>query len=569
MTTRYEMIYRQIKDKVDEIKESFEYPNRSISFGHLMLTYIFNISNDEANEAMTDGANDNGIDAIYHEKDESGNIIKTHFFQFKFPQSANNINRATTREEVLKLVEGYNHFTGNDSKFNELPWSELLKERREELRDLNTFKHDIWIVKFSTVEDSSNELAFKSKVDEIKTNTGNDINAVILKAGEITDYHEKRRLSEWPTFRLNYKKSLGIFSDDNSKIYHAYISIKNLYDALEPIQSIVLEGNVRYYDPRSNINEGIRTSLENDYERFHLLNNGITIVCHKVNDNTANDTLVIEKGSVINGAQTIGTIIRYIQSIDHADLDKYKRAFIYVKIIELTDINSLIEDIVFTLNTQNTMRLSYKISNNDIIKGIQEKINNETEYFLEIKKSEFYHMREVNADFNKMFRNIIDIEVFIQCFVAYYDIEGMGHITKTSRGALFTSERIEKIVTRADKDEMLKAYKIYLKIMKIIKQYRSYRKDNSKKQIFKTLNIGENKIDNYRYLNTGNFILLFAIGQYHELKNVRYQEKNIVPIIHKLSNFFGNKENISNETKKKDNFDKIKEEVKQWSFPQI
>ena len=163
-------------------------------------------------------------------------------------------------------------------------------------------------------------------------------------------------------------------------------------------------------------------------------------------------------------------------------------------------------------------------------------------------------------------KNVIDIEIFIQCFVAYYDIKEMGHITKTSRGALFTQERVDMIVTEVDKDKMLQSYNVYLKLMEIIKLYRSYRKDNNKVDIIKILNIDEKNIDNYRFLNTGNFILLFTIGQYHELNNIPYSDENIIPIIKKLAYYFKDKEYLSNETKKKENFDNFKKLVIKWKL---
>lgn len=566
MATKYEMIYRQIKDNIEEIKIIYDYSNDSIAFGHLILRYIFNISNDEAYNSMTDGGNDNGIDAVYFEKDANDNILKSHFFQFKFPSNPSKLNFSTKRDEVLKVLEGYEHFTGNDAKFNQLPWSDLLKDKKNEFNEINSFNHNLWLIKFSTFDDSDNERIFMDKINAIEASTGNSINSKILKAKEITEYHEKNRLNEWPSFDIKYKTSLGVFSDDNSSVFHAYVSVKEIYESLRPIKSTVLEGNVRYYDHRSSINKGIKESLETDFERFHLLNNGITIVCEGANDKNATDTIVITKGSVINGAQTIGTIIDFMDEIGPSKHLEYEKSFVYVKVIKLSEVNSLIEDIVFTLNTQNTMKMSYRISNNQTIKDIQTKINNETDFFLEIKKNEYYHNKDTIKDFNKTLKNVIDIEIFIQCFVAYYDIADMGHITKTSRGALFTQERIEKIVSEIDKDKLLISYDVYIEIMNIIKLYRSYRKDNSKKEILDVLSIDESKIDDYRYLNTGNFILLFAIGQFHEQKDIEFSRTNIIPIINILAEFFRGKEYLSNETKKKENFDIIKELSKDWTL---
>ncbi len=56
MATKYEMIYSQIKANIDELMNIYEYKNKWIAFGHLLLKHRFNISDDEAYESMTDGA---------------------------------------------------------------------------------------------------------------------------------------------------------------------------------------------------------------------------------------------------------------------------------------------------------------------------------------------------------------------------------------------------------------------------------------------------------------------------------------------------------------------------------
>ena len=56
------------------------------------------------------------------------------------------------------------------------------------------------------------------------------------------------------------------------------------------------------------------------------------------------------------------------------------------------------------------MKNSYTIANDIIVKKLQEKINKETEYFLEIKNNEFNYCKNNMRGFNKLSKNKIDIE---------------------------------------------------------------------------------------------------------------------------------------------------------------
>lgn len=65
MPTRFERVYKQIKTELEDIKSTYDYSTLSMAFAHLMLKDILEINDDDANGAITDGFNDNGIDAIF------------------------------------------------------------------------------------------------------------------------------------------------------------------------------------------------------------------------------------------------------------------------------------------------------------------------------------------------------------------------------------------------------------------------------------------------------------------------------------------------------------------------
>ena len=300
-------------------------------------------------------------------------------------------------------------------------------------------------------------------------------------------------------------------------------------------------------------------------ENFHLLNNGITIVCKGCSDINAKSYFNVKCGSIINGAQTVGTIINTLFSLTEEQRKQYDKSFVFVKIISFSNDNSLINDMVYTLNTQNQMKNSYTIANDIIVKKLQEKINKETEYFLEIKNNEFNYYKNNMRGFNKLSKNKIDIESFIQAYTTFYDIAGMGALSKNNKASLFTNENIQKIINELTFEKALLPYNTYLELMNIIKEYKAFRKNPDKTDILSILDISENEIDDYRYLNTGNYVVLFALGQIFCNKELDPQ-KNMIPVIKALRLLFKKEKNVSNATKIKETFDKVEKYVKKFKI---
>ena len=552
MVTRFERIYKEIKKDIEYIVEEYYPDNVSSAFGHFILKMKFGLSDDEAYECITDGYDDNGIDAIYVENNKTVN-----FFQFKFPKDEKGISNGIREEEVLKLITGFQTFVAPKEEFFKLTWNDLLLEKREEYEKLDIYEYKLWIIRFSN--QPINEKII-NKMDAILNryiqNTGNIVEKCLWKADNCVTLYENNIKSIWPDFKLRYKKTLSPFSDEKSIINSSFVSLLDIYNTFCDIQDKIYEGNVRYLNPNSKINEGIKDTILENYQNFHLLNNGITIVCKMCNDNTAQTYLDIKNGTIINGAQTVGTIINTLKEISKEEREIFSNSFVFVKIISCIEDEQIINDMVYTLNTQNQMRSSYTISNDTIVKKVQEKINRETEFFLEIKNNEFYFEKEKNSEFNKLAKNKIDIETFIQVYVSFYNIENLAYVAKNNKSSLFETNNIQKIINELDFEKSMKAYKIYIKLMDIIKEYRAYRKNNEKDDILKRLNISENEIEEYKFLNTGNIIVIYAIGLAYIQKSVK-PEDNIINIINYIKEYFKNKVNISNATKIKESFDDI------------
>lgn len=561
MATKFERLYNDINDELTDIKDINKYTNISQAFGHFILKMLFGLTDEEALDCCTDGSDDNGIDAIYVESDK-----KVHFFQFKFPSKANNINKGVSDEEVLKLCNGVQSFVSTDEIFNKVSWNDLLKDKRQEFLEADICDLKLWIVRYSNQDlSNSSDAIINNYMDKYYRETGNSIEFEKILAMECMNLYESRAKNIWPDFVLPYSKTLTPFTDEKASISSAYVSLKSIYDTFYSIQDMVFEGNVRFLSPNSKINDGIRETILTSPENFHLLNNGITIVCKGCSDINAKSYFNVKCGSIINGAQTVGTIINTLFSVTEEQRKQYDKSFVFVRIISFSNDNSLINDMVYTLNTQNQMKNSYTIANDIIVKKLQEKINKETEYFLEIKNNEFNYCKNSMRGFNKLSKNKIDIESFIQAYTTFYDIAGMGALSKNNKASLFTNENIQKIINELTFEKALLPYNTYLELMNIIKEYRAFRKNPDKTDILSILDISENEIDDYRYLNTGNYVVLFALGQIFCNKELDPQ-KNMIPVIKALRLLFKKEKNVSNATKIKETFDKVEKYVKKFKI---
>ena len=556
MPTRFESIFSYLEEMSHEFKDKYNYDNLSSAFGHVILKMLFGLSDDEIYDLNTDGFNDNGIDAIYFEDAEEKVV---HFFQFKFPSSVSSMTNGISQSDVQTIFNGFDSFTGNDEKFNLLEWNEILKEKRIEYEKNDVYKFKIWIIKYSssTINEKINNLVSKQKTD-YENITGNSLEVDIMTASKIALLYENNIRDKWCDFKLKYKKSLNPFSDDISKVYSGYVSLLDVYITFNSIKDKVFEGNVRYLNPNSKINDGIKETLSTEERQFfHLLNNGVTIFCKQCNDNTTNDFFDIKNGTIINGAQTVGTIINYLESLTDDKRDTYKDQFLFFRIVQVNDHKEIMDKMVYTLNTQNEMKSSYSISNEVSLKILQKRFNEETKYFLELKNNEFNFFKETHPDTKKMLKDKIDIETLVQVVTAYYDIGRLVNIAKNNKGTLFEKDNIKKIIEKLDFENSKDIYEKYLNLMNIIKAYRSYRKNSENRNILEVLSIKEEEIDAYRFLNTGNFLILFGLGVYEKRNGVASSEI-LIKLIKLSKEIFESEENFSVATRSRTKFEKLK-----------
>lgn len=161
--------------------------------------------------------------------------------------------------------------------------------------------------------------------------------------------------------------------EENTEGWKAYVfsvSGKWLYDLFKTYGDDLFSANYRGFlgiGKRKKINNSIRQTVETDPENFWVYNNGITILTLGVDD-TKNGNKKIEGISIINGAQTTGSI-SMVDENKKENLDKMK---VLCRVIKCNNTN-LIPAIVKANNTQNEITSWDRYSNDPIQVSLRDK----------------------------------------------------------------------------------------------------------------------------------------------------------------------------------------------------
>ena len=135
-----------------------------------------------------------------------------------------------------------------------------------------------------------------------------------------------RKLSEgvtprvtMPISRNEYGLALHYMGGDFKSVL-ATVPASALADAYEEYRSAIFSFNPRGPQGSNKVNKEIRETLKDPAikNHFHLLNNGITVVCDGLTVDEQSDRAVIENFQIVNGCQTVFTLFHSKAKLDES-----------------------------------------------------------------------------------------------------------------------------------------------------------------------------------------------------------------------------------------------------------
>ena len=430
--TKFESLYANGSTSLNDIWQA-----RSRAYVHLYLKVMFGISDFERREVyVTDGSHDGGIDGYYIDSE-----ARTIFLiQSKFRQTEENFeNKPIELAEILsmqiKRVLAGEETDEDGQKYN----GKIAGFQRgvSEIADLGRYKYRVIII--ANIKNVS-EQGLLRLTDGF--------------GAEVVCYRRSYKELLFPVLAGAVFKAteLNITLDLSNKTSGIKIGSSVCIDEYQCEITVVFAPTIEIarlmschknyilkYNPRSylefygqNVNEFIReTILETESNDFVLLNNGITIVCDQsgVSDQSGKKhtaRLFLLNPQIINGGQTAYTLSRIYELLSEVERGAvFAGKEVLVKVIALTkksDIPAdeakriaLIERISTATNSQTTVTLSDRASNDPLHTQIQSVLFERYGLLYERKRGEFSDgLKEGLIDE----RDIVDRVAFARIFLA-------------------------------------------------------------------------------------------------------------------------------------------------------
>jgi len=334
-------ITESIREYTESAKNDVEKGNNFLQW---VLTRVYEATEDDAADAIVDGANDLGIDA-YLPVDFSDDKIR--LFQSKYGTSHSTDAIAKFKEDVKRLLE-----------------RDVTKMRPELAHLVTNIREKNLKIKCCYVTDQKVDY----EDDEVEIV---DINEIIQK---LWDRIKKPAAGKKSSLKLEkmlrYENTiLGI------------LKLRELTDFVIKNRDYVFESNIRQWMQfKTSVNKGLRDTLQNNPDKFFYYNNGITIVVSDFEELGEND-LMLHAPQIVNGAQTSNSIL------DHAKRTKNMHGSMTVTIIK-ADNEQDQNNITKYRNSQNSVRGKDLVSLMDFHKSIKSQLKN-YRYFYEIQAGSF------------------------------------------------------------------------------------------------------------------------------------------------------------------------------------
>jgi hypothetical protein len=315
-----------------------------------ILTKVAGLSDDEAAQSVMDGPEDNGIDAIAIDDSETPRL---YVVQTKWSETGNN---GASLDEMMKFQKGLADLVSMKwERFNE-----KVNKRVPELDHilLNTdLRIDVIFASMGTPAVADN---VRGHMDDYIT-TLNDPTEVAIFTYANQGFIYKLLVDETRSSQIDLTVELsdwGRLEGPPDAVY-GHVSGTEIAGWLRDHGDFLLSRNVRVVLPNSEVNNSVLETIIDDPESFWYFNNGVTALCESIDKAPAGGperrqgTFGLKGVSVVNGAQTVGTLARALRQGKRNELDSVR---VMVRFISL---ESVAEDfgkrVTRATNTQNVI----------------------------------------------------------------------------------------------------------------------------------------------------------------------------------------------------------------------
>jgi hypothetical protein len=335
-----------VSDLAGKSESDIASARRSRALAALALAQRLAMAPSAAGAAVTDGFDDNGIDAIGTSDD--GTLVVV--VQAKWDSSGNG---SPALGDLQKFVQGFRDLVnGRFERFNQ-----RVVSRQASITaalDNTDVRFELVVVHSGTAPLSEpGKRVFEDLLGQI--NDVSDIASVtLLSQAEIHAFVRSGAIGQPPDLTVTLHE-WGRLDRPYDAIY-GQVAVTEVAAWWTAHSTVLFGDNLRMFLPDSMVNEAIALTLLEHPDHFWYFNNGITVLCQRISQaargstDRRSGTFEIERASVVNGAQTVGAI----GAASARDEPNLGEAWVSVRFISLEGApEGLASDITRATNTQN------------------------------------------------------------------------------------------------------------------------------------------------------------------------------------------------------------------------
>ena len=410
--------------------------------------------NNEIYNSITDGIDDNNIDIFDITENDDDIII--NIAQIKYKSKDSTLSETIGTNEI-RLFENSieNIIIKNNLNYRK---NNYLKEQIENYNSiLNEYKSSN--IKINLFLITNGSILCEKDLDNLKNFRKKDGFNIISSYEFYNDYNffiEDNNYIESEIEIKTVEKSIS-FSYGGISAYIGNIKAFQLYELFNTYGKQILAKNIRNL-LKSDINKDIEDSIINNPELFWYKNNGISIICEKVEQKFlgGENKLILKKPFIINGGQTTKILYNLYNKLNNSKIYNREEIFavssLLLRVYQTTD-NEIIEQIIYGTNNQNKVSLSNKYSNNKFLRILQDIFKEKMNVFLILKE-------DIEIDYSQ-YNDFISYEYLFQLYCSFYlELPEKAKNNKTK----LLKDNFEDVFNESNKDindKFIYLYKLY------------------------------------------------------------------------------------------------------------
>ena len=481
--------WNALDQKVCATIAEYEELDRTKSLSVVAISETMEIDIDEAVDAITDGGNDRGVDALFIDDRDGKNDI--HIFQTKcvgdFSKSKSNFPSS----EIDKLASFIVDLTGHDNDAL-ASTNSLLKAKISDA--LEVLKEANATITVHFVGNTAPLIDTELKRVRTAFSRYKAIEFRMHDLDALSDFFLEKRVPALVREITAIDTNFFDRTDQNLRGVVCSVAALDIVDAIkseddpEQVEAGIFDQNVRIYLKRRNrINRRIiESALSDDNHMFWYQNNGITMTCDKVEIGPSRRAPKIKLTNVqiVNGGQTSNCLFEAAKE----DRSKIEDVILLVRVIE-TSSEEVKMSIAETTNSQTPINVRDLRSNDRQQRQLEE-------VFADLG---YYYERKAGQHADKPSSKRVDALTAGQAYLAYGI--GLPETAKKDRGRVFGDLYDTVFAEDLTAIKLLTSFKLAQILSEKKKEVRKKIRDGL------TLAIGEMS------LIDGSFHTLFAIRQ--------------------------------------------------------